>query len=101
MATNSTVFLVFTGVLAFAVLLQTLLLLAALVAAKAAQRKSMERIDQLQEKFEPVLRATTDLLTLLDDLTPRIRAITVNVHTASEKLRDHVNQIDAMVVDVT
>ena len=101
MPTNSTVFLVFTGVLAFAVLLQTLIVLAALVAAKAAQRKTMEQLEKMHEEFRPVLHAATDLLELLDDMAPRIRAITVNVHTASERLRDQVDRIDSVVGDVT
>ncbi len=34
-------------------------------------------------------------------MTPRIRAITANVHTASERLRDQVDHIDSVVGDVT
>lgn len=101
MPTSSTIFLVFTGILAFAVLLQTFIVLAALVAAKAAQRKAMEQLDQIQSKFEPLLVATTNLLELLDDLAPRMRVITANVQTASEKLREQVNHIDKVVTDVT
>ncbi|MGC1781904.1 MAG: hypothetical protein WA708_05255 [Acidobacteriaceae bacterium] len=101
MPTSSTVFLVFTGVLAFAVLLQTLILLAFLIAAKAAQKKAMEQFESLREDLRPLLDGATQMMETMQDMAPRVRAITVNVHTASEKLREQVNHIDSVVVDVT
>src|SRR5665213_1336007 len=101
MPTGSMVFLVFTGVVTFAVILQTIVLLAIIIAAKASQRKIMEQVEKLQDQLNPVLTAATDLMELFDDLSPRVRAITTNVQTASERLRQQVDRIDAMVGDVT
>ena len=77
MPTGSTVFLVFTGVVTFAVLVQTVVLVAMIVGAKAAQRKIMEQVEKLHDELHPVLNAATDLMALADDMTPRLRAITV------------------------
>jgi ABC-type transporter Mla subunit MlaD len=37
----------------------------------------------------------------LDDLTPRMRAITENVQKATDTLRNQVNHIDGVVTDIT
>ena len=101
MPTSSIVFLVFTGVLAFAVLMQTLIMLAVFIAAKTAQRKVVEQVDRLREDMRPFLNTAAHMMEAVEDITPRIRAITVNVQTASERLRDQVDHIDSVVEDVT
>jgi DNA-binding FrmR family transcriptional regulator len=101
MPTGSTIFLVFTGVVTFAVVLQTLVLLAVLVAAKAAQRKAMEEVERLQGQMRPLLQAIDSVSALIEDLNPQLRAVVANVQTASERLRDQVEHIDSVVGDVT
>lgn len=101
MPNGNMVFLVFTGVITFAVLLQTIILLAVFVGAKQSERKVMEQVDRLREDIRPVLNAATDVLDLLNDVGPRVRAITKNVQTASERLRGQVDHIDSVVEDVT
>ncbi len=101
MPTGSIVFLVFTGVVTFAVVLQTIVLVAILLAAKAAQRKASEQVDQLREDMRPFLDGATHIMEAVEDMTPRLRGIAVNVHTASERLRDQVDHIDSVVGDVT
>jgi ABC-type transporter Mla subunit MlaD len=101
MPTGSTVFLVFTGVVTFAVVLQTIVLVVFAVAAKAAQAKIMEQADRLQGEVHTIVESTADLMATLNDLTPRMRAITENVQKATETLRQQVNHIDGVVTDVT
>jgi methyl-accepting chemotaxis protein len=101
MPTDSIIFLVFTGILAFAVLLQTLILLGFFIAAKVAQRKAMEEIAKLREDMQPLLTGAHHVMEAVEDMTPRVRAITVNVQTASQRLRDQVDHIDEMVGDVS
>jgi hypothetical protein len=101
MPTGSTAFLIFTGVVTFAVVLQTIILLAILMAGKMAQKKALEQIDRLREDMRPFLEAGNRVMETVEDMTPRIRAITVNVHTVSERLREQVDHIDAVVGDVT
>ena len=101
MPTGSTVFLVFTGVVTFAVVLQTIILLVFAVAAKAAQGKIMEQADRLHAEIHTIVESTADLMETLDDLAPRVRAITENVQNASETLRKQVNHIDGIVTDIT
>jgi ABC-type transporter Mla subunit MlaD len=101
MPTGSTVFLVFTGVVTFAVVLQTIVLVVFAVAAKAAQAKIMEQADRLQGEVHTIVESTSDLMATLNDLTPRMRAITENVQKAAETLRQQVNHIDGVVTDVT
>lgn len=101
MPTDSIIFLVFTGILAFAVLLQTIILLAFAIAAKIAQRKAMEEIDKLREDLRPIIAGAHHVVEAVEDMTPRVRATVVNVHTASERLRDQVDHIDSLVGEVT
>ena len=101
MPTGSTLFLVFTGVVTFAVLLQTIVLVVFAVAAKAAQAKIMEQADRLQAEVHTIVESSADLMDTLSDLTPRMRAITENVQKATDTLRNQVNHIDGIVTDVT
>ncbi|MHB1674284.1 MAG: hypothetical protein ACYCSP_08550 [Acidobacteriaceae bacterium] len=101
MPTGSTVFLVFTGVVTFAVVLQTIILIVFAVAAKAAQAKIMEQADRLQAEVHTIVESTAGLMETLDDLTPRVRAITENVQKASVVLRQQVDHIDGVVTDIT
>ena len=101
MPTGSTVFLVFTGVVTFAVVLQTIILVVFAVAAKTAQAKIMEQADRLQAEVHTIVQSSADIMQTLDDLTPRMRAITENVQKATETLRNQVNHIDGVVTDVT
>jgi ABC-type transporter Mla subunit MlaD len=101
MPTGSTLFLVFTGVVTFAVVLQTIVLVVFAVAAKAAQAKILEQAERLQAEVHTIVESTADLMETLDDLTPRVRAITANVQKASEVLRQQVDHIDGVVTDIT
>ncbi|HWF65902.1 MAG TPA: hypothetical protein VN670_01280, partial [Acidobacteriaceae bacterium] len=93
MPTGSTAFLIFTGVITFAVVLQTVVLLAVLVAAKAAQRKAMEQVEQLREDMRPFLDAATNVTAAFQDITPRLRSTAANIEAASDKLRSQVGHI--------
>ena len=101
MPTGSMVFLVFTGVVTFAVLVQTVVLVAIIVAAKAAQRKIMEQVEKLHDELLPVLTSHCRS----DGTGRRYDAASSchhrNVQTASERLRQQVDHIDGMVADVT
>ena len=101
MPTGSIVFLVFTGVVTFAVLLQTIVVVAVVVGAKQAQQKAMERLDRFQEELRPAIAAAHGALALIEDVAPRIRKITANVEIASDRLRGQVDHIDSLVQEVT
>ena len=100
MPTGSMVFLVFTGVVTFAVVLQTVVLLVFAVAAKTAQRKIMEQVDRVQDEVHTIVEASANLMETLEDIAPRARAITENVQKATETLRQQVDHIDGVVKDV-
>ena len=101
MPTGSMVFLVFTGVVTFAVLLQTIVVVAVVVGAKQSQQKVKEQLERLHEELLPVLAAATGALELVQDVAPRIRKITSNVEIASDRLRGQVDHIDSMVQEIT
>lgn len=101
MPTGSTAFLIFTGVITFAVVLQTVVLLAVLVAAKAAQRKAMEQVEQLREDMRPFLDAATNVTAAFQDITPRLRSTAANIEAATDKLRSQVGHIDTVVGEMT
>lgn len=101
MPTGSTAFLIFTGVITFAVVLQTVVLLAVLVAAKAAQRKAMEQVEQLREDMRPFLDAATNVTAAFQDITPRLRSTAANIEAATDKLRSQAGHIDTVVGEMT
>lgn len=101
MPTGSVVFLIFTGAVTFAVLLQTVLLLAFVVGAKQAQRKAMEEIQRLHELARPVIQAATGMVELVENVAPRVRSIAENLESATVRLRDQVDHIDSVVQDMT
>lgn len=101
MPTGSMIFLVFTGVVTFAVVLQTIVLLVFAVTAKVAQRKIMEQADRLHVEVHTIVEATANLMETLEDIAPRVRTITENVETATDRLRQQVEHIDGVVKDVT
>jgi ElaB/YqjD/DUF883 family membrane-anchored ribosome-binding protein len=101
MPTGSTVFLVFTGVVTFAVVLQTVILLAVVFAAKGIQSKALEQIERLREDLRPFLDATTNVMETFEDIAPKLRATAANIHTTSDRLREQVDHIDSVVRDVT
>ena len=100
MPDGSIVFLIFTGAVTFAVLLQTMILLAMLVTARVAQKKALEQVDKLRQDIRPILQTANQVAEAVEDMAPRIRAITVNVHTATERLRDQVEHVDTVVTEV-
>ncbi|MHB8303475.1 MAG: hypothetical protein ACYDC6_11650 [Acidobacteriaceae bacterium] len=97
MPSGSMVFLVFTGVVTFAVLLQTIILVVVVAGAKQAQQKMAERMERLHEELRPILTAGTHVLELVEDVAPRIRTIAENVEVASQRLRGQVDHIDSVV----
>jgi len=101
MPTGSVVFLVFTGVVTFAVLLQTMVVLGVIIGARQAQRKVMDQLDRLHEELQPVLRASAGIMELVEDVAPRIRTISENLESASTRLRGQVDHVDAVVQDVS
>lgn len=101
MPTGSTAFLIFTGVVTFAVVLQTTILVAIFFAAKSAQRKALDEVERLREELHPILQSSQRLMGLVEELSPRLRAITTNVQSTTERLRDQVEHIDTIVVDLT
>jgi len=100
MPDGSIVFLIFTGAVTFAIVLQTLILLAMLVTARVAQKKALEQVDKLRQDIRPILQTANQVAEAVEDMAPRIRAITVNVHTATERLRDQVEHVDTVVTEV-
>src|SRR5487761_1350992 len=101
MPTGSVVFLIFTGVVTFAVVLQTAILLAIFVAARQAERRVMEQVNKLREDVAPTLKAAKDVLVLLDEIGPKIRTITTNVQTVSERAVGQANHIEAVINQIT
>lgn len=101
MPTGSTAFLIFTGVITFAVLLQTIILVAILIGAKAAQQKVLQQVDQLREDVRPFLETASKVTEAFQDITPRLRSTAANIESATEKLRAQVGHIDSIVGEVT
>ncbi|HTV82695.1 MAG TPA: hypothetical protein VME18_08590 [Acidobacteriaceae bacterium] len=87
----SWVYILFTALVAVAVLIQAGLLLGILIAMKASLKR-IEKIAAMAE--EQAIPALTTAKNLLDSVSPQLKAAADNVAAASETLRtqaDHVN----------
>lgn len=90
----SWVYILFTALVAVAVLIQAGVLLGMFLTMKAAVKR-MEKIAEMAE--EHAVPALTTAKQLLDEISPKLRSAASNVAEASEELRDRAKQVNESV----
>ena len=103
---NETLFLVFTGLLLVAVLIQTAILASMAIGAKKAQKELLPLVQDFHTRAIPIL---TSARAILEDAAPKVKVISSNAVAASNTLRiqavrigdvaEHVGQVVDEVAD--
>jgi len=91
---NSTLFMIFVGVVSIAVVVQTIVIITFAMGAGKAQREFLRIADEMRAKSVPVLEASRSIL---EETAPKLRVITDNVSEASFLLRDQAQRLDRTV----
>ncbi len=84
--------IVFTAVIAAAVLLQALVLLGIYFAIRKSTAKLHEVMDEVKGKALPAIESAKDLL---DDISPKLKVATGNLTEVSHTLRKQADHVDA------
>lgn len=90
----SWVYILFTALVAVAVLIQAGVLLGMFIAMKAALNR-MEKLAAMAEQH--AVPALTTAKQLLDDVSPKLKTAATNVVEASEQVRDRAKQMNESV----
>ncbi len=90
----STLLLIFVAVTAIGVLIQAGVLLGLLIASRMAEKRVMEKIDDIRKDISPLL---VSVHALVEETTPKIRAVTEHVHAVSTHVQQVAEQIHAHI----
>jgi methyl-accepting chemotaxis protein len=94
---NSTLLMIFVGLVALAMLTQTVVVVIAAIGAIQAKKHLMLVADELKSKALPVVERAQEAL---QELQPKIRVITDNVVETSHVVRSKAQEFDTTFADV-
>jgi hypothetical protein len=96
--TTQTLLVVFVAVAAISILMQAGFTVAIFIGARKAQKKLMELADDVRLHALPVIISSREVV---QDLSPKLKAITENLTVTTATLRSKADQIGVVVSDVT
>ena len=94
---NDTLMLVFIGVVAGAILLQTIILLATFLAVRKAARSIKEEVEDLRSSMMPIIYNTRDLYTRL---APKVEATVDDLAAIAHGLRVQTNEVQSSALEM-
>jgi uncharacterized membrane protein YhiD involved in acid resistance len=89
--------MIFVGIVAFAMLLQAIVVAAVGIGAIKVRKRLMEIVEELRLKALPIIDTTTNVA---HDLQPKIRTITDNFVETSHVVRSKAQEFDSTITDV-
>lgn len=96
-ATNTKWLMIFVGVLAVAILVQTIFFAAIAVGLMKAQKKVMGIVEQVHEATLPTIKNVGELVR---ETSPKVRVITDNLVETSHVVRTKAQEFDVTLTDV-
>lgn len=90
----STLILIFIAVTAIGVLIQAGVLLGMYIASRHAEKRVMEKVDDIRRDIAPLLSSVHQLV---EETTPKIRAVTEHVHAVTTHVHRATEQIHAQI----
>jgi hypothetical protein len=96
--TTQTLLVIFVAVAAISILMQAGFTVAIFIGARKAQKKLMELADDVRLHALPVIISSREVV---QDLSPKLKAITENLTVTTATLRSKADQIGVVVSDVT
>lgn len=109
---QSTYLLAYTGVVAFAILIQGIALVILALAAAKLMKQLAELTTEAKGKVYPILESVRDISAkgqdiaevarnVIRDTEPKIKRVTSNIADTSDVYRAKVGQVDALITDTT
>ena len=109
---QSTYLLAYTGVVAFAILIQGIALVILALAAAKLMKQVAELTIEAKGKVYPILESVRDITAkgqdiaevarnVVRDTEPKIKRVTTNIADTSDVYRAKVAQVDALITDTT
>jgi hypothetical protein len=95
---SQTLLVVFIAVAAISILMQAGFTVAMFFAARKAQKKVMELVDDVRLHAMPAIMSSRELI---QDVTPKLKVITENLTATSATLRSKADQVGGLVGNVT
>jgi hypothetical protein len=95
---SQTLLVVFIAVAAISILMQAGFSAATFFAARKAQKKIKELVDDVRLHALPAIMSSRELI---QDVTPKLKLITENLTATSATLRSKAEQVSGLVGDVT
>jgi hypothetical protein len=96
--TTQTLLVIFVAVAAISILMQAGFTVAIFIGARKAQKKLMELADDVRLHALPVIISSREVV---QDISPKLKAITENLTVTTATLRSKADQIGVVVSDVT
>ncbi len=96
--TTQTLLVIFVAVAAISILMQAGFTVAMFIGARKAQKKLMELADDVRLHALPVIMSSREVV---QDISPKLKAITENLTVTTATLRSKADQIGIVVSDVT
>jgi hypothetical protein len=94
---NSRLLMFFVGMVALSMLTQTIVFIAAVVAATKARNRLISIAEEVRLKTIPVIDTTLDIV---EDLRPKLKVMSENFVEASHIVRAKAQEFDSTVTDV-
>ena len=94
--TNTRLLMIFIGVLAFAIVVQTIVFLAMAIGLMKAQKKVMGIVEQVHEATLPTIKSVGELVR---ETSPKVRVITDNLVETSHIVRTKAQEFDVTLTD--
>jgi hypothetical protein len=96
--TTQTLLVIFVAVAAISILMQAGFTVAIFIGSRKAQKKLMELADDVRLHALPVIMSSREVV---QDISPKLKAITENLTVTTATLRSKADQIGVVVSDVT
>jgi hypothetical protein len=96
--TTQTLLVIFIAVAAISILMQAGFTVAIFIGSRKAQKKLMELADDVRLHALPVIISSREVI---QDISPKLKAITENLTVTTATLRSKADQIGVVVSDVT
>jgi methyl-accepting chemotaxis protein len=94
---NSTLLMIFVGMVAIAMVTQAIVVIVAAVGAMKVRKRAMEIAEELRLKALPIIDKTS---IMAHELHPKITVITDNFVDASQVVREKAAEFDSTITDI-
>lgn len=96
-AGNTHMLMIFVGIVAFAMLIQSIAVIVMVIGAAKARKRMMEIVNEVRTKAMPMIVSTHEFIR---ETTPKIKVITENLVETSHVIRTKAHEYDVTLTEV-